>query len=98
MRSAWRLLEGRERLEPYLGLEGWRDDTYLWNMIHCETDTMLSCVSLRVDNLALRASSENAIAVLSACLSTSADSRRSAQPGAARSGYALTPWRLVMPK
>jgi hypothetical protein len=30
-------------------------------MIHCETETMLSCVSFKVDSFALRASSEKAI-------------------------------------
>jgi hypothetical protein len=33
--------------------------SYLWNMIHCDTVTMLSCVSFKVDSFALRASSEN---------------------------------------
>jgi hypothetical protein len=33
--------------------------SYLWNMIHCDTVTMLSCVSFKVDSFALSASSEN---------------------------------------
>lgn len=33
--------------------------SYLWNMIHCDTVTILSCVSFKVDSFALRASSEN---------------------------------------
>ena len=35
--------------------------SYLWNMIHCDTVTILSCVSFKVDSFALRASSENDI-------------------------------------
>lgn len=37
---------------------------YLWNIIHCETDTMLSWVSFRVESFALRASSVNDMLVL----------------------------------
>jgi hypothetical protein len=32
---------------------------YLWNIIHCDTVTMLSCVSFNVDSFAFKASSEN---------------------------------------
>jgi hypothetical protein len=33
--------------------------SYLWNMIHCDIVTILSCVSFKVDSFAWRASSEN---------------------------------------
>jgi hypothetical protein len=34
-------------------------ELYLWNIIHCDTVTMLSCVSFNVDSFAFKASSEN---------------------------------------
>ena len=34
---------------------------YLWNIIHCDTETMLSCVSFSDDNFDFSASSVNDI-------------------------------------
>ena len=58
MRSACRLKIGliREIAHAYQ-----REHSYLWNIIHCDTVTMLSCVSFKVDSFALRASSEKDI-------------------------------------